>query len=83
MIVFNSWPSCLIHLQARAVWVPTAKACVTTHMDVIKTLSLSTLVTDITLLLIMLAGLLRIRHRDGTFLDLASVLWKQVGHYSC
>jgi hypothetical protein len=36
------------------------------------------LVTDITLLLIMLAGLLRLRlHGSGTF-DLAQLLWRQV-----
>jgi len=50
---------------------------------VIRGLCVSTLVTDVTLLIIMLAGLLRLRLRDKTFLDLAYTLWKQVGHYSC
>ncbi|KAI0281008.1 hypothetical protein BGY98DRAFT_270387 [Russula aff. rugulosa BPL654] len=63
--------------KSRAVWVPAERTCVTVHGDVIKLLCLSTLATDITLLLIMLAGLLRLRNRDRAFLDLAYVLWKQ------
>jgi hypothetical protein len=77
------WHSCLIHQQGRAIWVPAERTCVILHLNVIKLFSLATLTTDITLLLIMLAGLLRLRQRDGAFVDLASVLWKQVGHCSC
>jgi len=38
---------------------------------------LAALITDVTLLLIMLAGLLRIRLRDGAFVSLTYILWKQ------
>jgi len=37
------------------------------------------LANDVILLLIMLAGLVRLRLRVRAFLDLASILWKQVG----
>jgi hypothetical protein len=40
----------------------------------------SGLVTDIILLLIMLAGLLRLRRRGGGTYELWHLLWKQVGH---
>ena len=53
------------------------------HLLNVKGLALSGFVTDVTLLLIMLVGLLRLRFHDGTFFDLAYVLWKQVGHCSC
>jgi hypothetical protein len=83
MIFFNPLASCLIHQQTRAVWVPAARACTNTYLTNVKGLPVGALVTDVTLLLIMLAGLLRLRHRDGAFLDLAYTLWKQVGHCSC
>ena len=47
----------------------------------VKDIVVSVLVCDVVLLLVMLAGLLRLRHRDGAFLNLAYTLWKQVGHY--
>jgi hypothetical protein len=40
---------------------------------------ISLFVTDVTLLLIMLAGLLRIRRRGGGSLKFGRFLWKQVG----
>jgi hypothetical protein len=82
MIVFNYWLSCLIRLQVRAVWVPTARACTTTNPVLVRDLSVSTLVTDVSLLLIMLTGLLRLRRGDKSFFELEYVLWKQVGHCS-
>ena len=63
--------------------MPSIKACRNAHIPNYKGLALSGLVTDVTLLLIMLAGLLRLRSDDGTFIDLAYILWKQVGHRSC
>jgi hypothetical protein len=47
----------------------------------VKPLIVSVVVCDVVLLLVMLAGLLRLRHRDGAFLDLVYTLWKQVRHY--
>ena len=75
--------SCLIHKQIHAVWVPTARTCANSDYRAVKTFSVNALATDVTLLLIMLAGLIRLRLRDRTFIDLAYVLWKQVGHCSC
>jgi hypothetical protein len=40
------------------------------------------LIADIALLFIMLAGLLRMRVRDGPTFGLAQLLWKQVSDYS-
>ncbi len=60
--------------------MPAARACTNARLTNVKSLIVSVLVSDVVLLLIMLAGLLRIRHRDGAFLDLAYTLWKQVGH---
>ena len=79
MIVFNSWSSCLIHQQIRAEWVSAVRACTIPNYEIVKGLSIGTLVTDISLLLIMLAGLLRLRHRDRAFVHLEYVLWIQVG----
>ncbi|KAF8499710.1 hypothetical protein F5888DRAFT_1684975 [Russula emetica] len=64
-------------IRIRGVWVPAARTCITTNLEVIKGLSVSALATDVTLLLIMLAGLFRLRLRDKTFRDLAYALWKQ------
>jgi hypothetical protein len=77
------WQPCLIHLQIHAAWVPAARTCENSDIRFFRGLSVSALATDVTLLLIMLAGLLRLRHRDRTFIDLAYTLWKQVGHCSC
>jgi hypothetical protein len=40
------------------------------------------LITDILLLFIMLAGLLRMRTRGGPTFGLTELLWKQVSDYS-
>jgi hypothetical protein len=83
MISFNSWSSCLIHQQVRAVWMPAARACLTINPQLVRDLSVGTLATDVSLLLIMLVGLIRLRHRDRAFVDLEYILWKQVEHCSC
>ena len=57
--------------------------CANVFRSDINALALSILVTDVSLLLIMLVGLLRLRHRDGTFFNLAYVVWMQVWHYFC
>jgi hypothetical protein len=59
--------------------VSAARTCAITNLEIEKGLSVGTLVTDISLLLIMLAGLLRLRHRDRAFVHLEYVLWIQVG----
>ena len=52
-------------------------SCVITNVDTSKISVVSLFVTDILLLLIMLAGLLR--HRKSGSLELGRFLWKQVG----
>jgi hypothetical protein len=49
------------------------------NSDVTKLNVIVTFVTDIILLLMMLAGLLRLRMGGGGMFDLGSFLWKQVG----
>jgi hypothetical protein len=49
------------------------------NSDVTKLNVIVTFVTDIILLLMMLAGLLRLRMGGGGMLDLGRFLWKQVG----
>jgi hypothetical protein len=39
---------------------------------------ISTFATDVALLLIMLAGILRLRRRGGGWFDLGRLIWKQV-----
>jgi hypothetical protein len=73
------WPSCLIHQQIRAEWVPEAKACAITNIEICKGFFINLLVTDVILLFIMLAGLLRLRRGGGSFY-ISRLLWKQVGH---
>jgi hypothetical protein len=71
----------LIHRQIRAVWVPVTTSCEITNLEVAQPSLTSLLVTDIVLLLTMLAGLLRLSRRDvGTF-ELGRFLWKQVRHW--
>jgi hypothetical protein len=73
------WPSGLIHPQVRTVWEPTEKACVVTNIQSCKASLTVLLAADVILLLIMLAGLLRIRRRGGGSLEIGRLLWKQVG----
>ena len=82
MIVSIVSPSFLIHQQAHSVWIPAARICGINFPKILKYICISSLATDVILLLIMLAGLLRIRIHHGAFLDLTNTLWKQVGHYS-
>ena len=75
---FVLWPSCFIHPQIRTVWVPSQKACVVTNIEKCKTSLIVLFSADTILLLIMLAGLLRLRRRGTGTLDLGRLLWKQV-----
>ena len=55
----------------------------TNDPKILKYNCVSALATDVSLLLIMLAGLLRLRVRDSASFDLAYILWRQVGYYYC
>ena len=72
------WPSCLIHEQIRAEWVPAARSCAIINVEICRDFYINLLVTDVILLFIMLAGLLRLRRDTGSFY-LSQLLWKQVG----
>jgi len=63
--------------QIRAGWVPQYISCDTPNIQSNKLAITAMPVTDIALLVIMLIGLLRIRHRGGGRLDLGRLLWKQ------
>ncbi len=80
--LFNHRASCLINQQIRAVWVPVAMSCVVTNIEASgKPTAISLLVTNVVLLLIMLAGLLRLCRRGSSSYELWQFLWKQVGHW--
>jgi hypothetical protein len=80
MIAFNHLEFLPYHEQIRAVWEPVAKSCIVTNVDICALSIVSFFVTDTILLLIMLAGLLRLRsHGRGSY-ELWNLLWKQVRH---
>jgi hypothetical protein len=80
MIILILWPSFLIHQQIRAEWMPATRSCMITNVEVCRDFYINLLVTDVILLFIMLAGVLRLRcGPEGSFY-LSRVLWKQVGH---
>jgi len=86
VIIAISAAICVINLgiqligivKIRAVWVPEAKSCTITNIETRapRYLSINFFVTDIILLFIMLAGLLRLR-RGGSSFYLSRLLWKQ------
>jgi UPF0716 family protein affecting phage T7 exclusion len=55
-----------------------AKACLLTNLEIAQPSLIGLFTTDALLLLIMLAGLLRLRHRGGGTFKLWRLLWKQV-----
>jgi hypothetical protein len=59
--------------------MPVASACAITNFEASKPSVIGMLVTDVTLLLVMLSGLLRLRRSDGGSSKLGRFLWKQVG----
>jgi hypothetical protein len=72
----------LIHSQLQIAWVPEehAGACSVVNTDITKVISIVSFATEIILLLMMLAGLLRLRMEGGgRMLNLGSFLWRQVG----
>ena len=60
------------------MWDPAANSCIITNVDTSKLSLVSLFASDLTLLLIMLAGLLRLRRRGTGTLDLGRLLWTQV-----
>jgi len=68
----------LIYLQIRVEWVPDSLTCGLPNTQSAKLAIASMLVSDITLLLIMLVGLLRLRHGGEGRFNLGRLLWKQV-----
>lgn len=64
-------------IKIRGVWVPTTGTCGLVNIESCRFYFLNLLANDVILLLIMLAGLIRLRLRARAFLDIASVLWKQ------
>ncbi|KAN0112040.1 hypothetical protein V8E52_007957 [Russula decolorans] len=67
----------LIVIRIHSVWEPAANSCIITNIEVCQIAMVSGFVTDTLLLLIMLAGLLRLRHRVGGSYELWHLLWKQ------
>ena len=66
------------HLQIRASWIPEAGTCVISNIHITKLNMISTLITDIALLLIMLIGLLRLGFNEPSVFGLGHLMWKQV-----
>jgi len=56
-------------VRARSVWVPSKSECTTLDLKIVRTSAVNALVTDVTLL--------RIRLRDGAFMNLTYILWKE------
>ncbi len=66
------------HLQIHASWIPEASTCVITDIHSTKLNMITTLITDIALLLIMLIGLLRLGFNEPGVYGLGRLMWKQV-----
>ncbi|KAF8491207.1 hypothetical protein F5888DRAFT_1075420 [Russula emetica] len=64
--------------RMRASWDPILQECMVLNTEKDKFSSISILISDIVLLLIVLIGLLRLHDSGGTF-ALGRLLWKQVG----
>jgi hypothetical protein len=79
MIRFNGLMSLgLFYRQGRAVWAPARLRCVNIDTQTNAPTLIAILVTDVSLLLLMLAGLLRMRRDGGGTFGLSQLLWKQV-----
>ena len=66
------------HLQIRDPWIPEAGTCVLSNAHSTKLNMITTLITDIALLLIMLIGLLRLGFNEPGVYGLGRLMWKQV-----
>ncbi|KAF8487449.1 hypothetical protein DFH94DRAFT_27645 [Russula ochroleuca] len=61
----------------RSTWSPAANTCVVNNFDITTPNVIGTLVTDTTLCIMMLVGLLRLRLEAGGNFALGTFLWKQ------
>jgi hypothetical protein len=73
---------CLLHPKLRATWIPAESTCVPVNMESNVLNLVAMLVTDIALLLIMFAGLIRLRRQGGFKFGLIQLLWRQVRSWS-
>ena len=64
--------------QLRSSWSPVQQTCTVTNLPSSKPNLIAIPVTDISLLLIMLVGLFRLRSDGMGIVGLAQVLWRQV-----
>ena len=67
------------HLQIRASWIPEVGGCGITNIHITKLYVITTLITDIALLLIMLIGLLRLGFNEPGIFGMGYLMWRQVG----
>jgi len=65
-------------VRVRSVWIPAGPGCVARNIETTLINFISTLVTDIALLVMMLAGMLPLRYHSGGMFGLSELLWKQV-----
>jgi len=65
-------------VQLRSEWLPGFDTCTLPNMERDKLAYIITFAIDLTLVLIMFLGLLRLRGRGGGMFGLARLLWKQV-----
>ncbi|KAF8497436.1 hypothetical protein F5888DRAFT_284002 [Russula emetica] len=63
-------------VKIRAEWVPATRTCTISNVETCRDFYIYLLVTDVILLFIMLAGLLRLRRRHGSSY-FSHLLWKQ------
>jgi hypothetical protein len=68
----------LSHPQIRASWVPHLTTCIISDIHSTKLNMITFLVTDVTLLLIMLIGLIRLGFHEPGVYGLGRLMWKQV-----
>jgi hypothetical protein len=68
----------LSHPQIRASWMPLLTICITSDIHSTKLVIITILITDVTLLLIMLVGLIRLGFHDPGVYGLGRLMWKQV-----
>ncbi|KAI0294344.1 hypothetical protein BC826DRAFT_1011692 [Russula brevipes] len=64
-------------VRVRPVWMPAGSMCVARNIELTLINITSTLVTDIALLVMMLAGMLPLRCHGGGMFGLSKLLWKQ------
>jgi hypothetical protein len=67
-----------MHLQLRSQWNVLLEQCIVTNSESSKLNILVLLITDVVLLLIVLAGLLRMRYQNRITCGIGQLLWKQV-----